>query len=189
MPRPPTTTRLCVESCLQLWIKRLAAGAGTVTWSTESTGSESAETEPLARLHYERAPAAVHIPAQVISLRPAPRSLALHHIPLLETTQPDNPAQQQWFLCTCNRRVAKLYLPPARDQFRCRHCYNLSYRSRQQWDGRVAYLARHPEELVRALASPSLSRQLLALQAALRQETQARAGETARTARTARTAG
>jgi len=165
MSRPPTTTRICVESCLQLWVKRLATGAGMITWSTGS-----AETEPLARLHYQRTPTAVHIPAQVISLRPALRSLTLHDIPLLETTQPDNPSRQQWFLCTCNRRVAKLYLPPARDQFRCRHCYNLSYRSRQQWDGRVAYLARHPEELVRALASPSLSRQLLALQAALRQE-------------------
>jgi hypothetical protein len=39
-----------------------------------------------------------------------------------------------WFRCPtdaggCNRRVGKLYLPPGRDQYLCRECYDLGYRS------------------------------------------------------------
>jgi hypothetical protein len=38
---------------------------------------------------------------------------------------------RHWFICpNCGRRVGKLYLPPQKEHFRCRHCYNLSYRSR-----------------------------------------------------------
>jgi hypothetical protein len=39
-----------------------------------------------------------------------------------------------WFVCPgvgCGRRIAKLYGPPGR-YFLCRHCYDLSYRSRQE---------------------------------------------------------
>jgi len=41
-----------------------------------------------------------------------------------------------WFICplvtnsqVCDRRVAKLYLPPGGKYFGCRHCYNLTYTS------------------------------------------------------------
>ena len=40
-----------------------------------------------------------------------------------------------WFICPmrgCGRRVSVLYLPPRGDYFACRHCYRLSYRSRQE---------------------------------------------------------
>lgn len=40
-----------------------------------------------------------------------------------------------WFLCPsrgCGRRVSVLYLPPQGEIFACRHCYRLSYRSRQE---------------------------------------------------------
>lgn len=43
-----------------------------------------------------------------------------------------------WFRCPlvvngipCKRRVGKLYLPPGAKYFGCRHCYDLSYRSKQ----------------------------------------------------------
>jgi len=39
-----------------------------------------------------------------------------------------------WFLCPavgCGRRVSVLYLPFLAEYFACRHCYRLSYRSRQ----------------------------------------------------------
>jgi len=39
-----------------------------------------------------------------------------------------------WFLCPaigCQRRVGCLYLPPCGKYFACRHCYHLSYESRQ----------------------------------------------------------
>ena len=55
-----------------------------------------------------------------------------------------------WFLCpgrNCGRRVAKLYLPAYADAkyYLCRHCYGLSYHSRQTWDKRAAFYAKHPE--------------------------------------------
>lgn len=45
--------------------------------------------------------------------------------------------QRHWFVCSvynhgryCGRRVAKLYLGAGSHYFACRHCYNLTYRSR-----------------------------------------------------------
>jgi len=38
-----------------------------------------------------------------------------------------------WFCCrTCNRRMGVLYLAPGDAYFRCRHCNNLSYNSRNR---------------------------------------------------------
>lgn len=40
-----------------------------------------------------------------------------------------------WFECPiqgCSRRVGCLYLPPGGKYFGCRHCYNLTYESRQE---------------------------------------------------------
>lgn len=44
-----------------------------------------------------------------------------------------------WFICPlttkghyCGRRVGKLYLPPGGMYYGCRHCYNLSYESRNE---------------------------------------------------------
>ena len=34
---------------------------------------------------------------------------------------------RSWFVCDCDRRVAKLYLPPKSKFFKCRHCYKLTY--------------------------------------------------------------
>ena len=48
-----------------------------------------------------------------------------------------------WFLCPargCGRRVWALYLAPGGEIFACRHCYRLSYRSRQEgYQDRVFY--------------------------------------------------
>ena len=66
-----------------------------------------------------------------------------------------------WFICPlsvngvyCGRRVAKLYLPPGAYYYGCRHCYNLSYESRNETRsgivrafGRVLKTQRHIEEL------------------------------------------
>jgi len=50
-----------------------------------------------------------------------------------------------WFVCPlsvngveCRKRVGKLYLPPRQKYFGCRHCYDLSYQSRQEYDKRIA---------------------------------------------------
>ena len=51
--------------------------------------------------------------------------------------------QRYWFICPavgCGRRVNVLYLPPRGEYFACRHCYRLSYRSRQEgYQDRVLY--------------------------------------------------
>jgi hypothetical protein len=55
-----------------------------------------------------------------------------------------------WFICPgmidgkrCGRRVRKLYLPPGRLYFGCRHCYDLAYMSSQNPETRVEM----PEEI------------------------------------------
>ena len=43
--------------------------------------------------------------------------------------------QRRWFICPnfhCQRRVAKLYIPPGRIEYLCRHCHDLSYAGRQR---------------------------------------------------------
>jgi hypothetical protein len=47
----------------------------------------------------------------------------------------------------CDRRVAKLYLPPGGRYFGCRECYRLTYRSAQEHDARVGALLKDPEAL------------------------------------------
>lgn len=40
-----------------------------------------------------------------------------------------------WFVCpmrSCGRRIAKLYFPPNKNGFLCRHCHNLTYQGRQE---------------------------------------------------------
>ena len=56
------------------------------------------------------------------------------------TTTPCNlGGVRYWFLCpiasgggSCGRRVGTLYLPPGAGYFGCRHCYDLSYASRNE---------------------------------------------------------
>jgi len=55
-----------------------------------------------------------------------------------------------WFICPlnrngvyCGRRVAKLYRAPRADYYGCRHCYDLSYESRNDSrHGRFAHMGR-----------------------------------------------
>lgn len=83
---------------------------------------------------------------------------------------------QPWFLCpgpSCGRRVAKLYLPiyeGGTPRFLCRHCHDLSYRSRQTWDKKSAYLWKHPEAVLATLQDPEArpAERLAALKAAVR---------------------
>jgi hypothetical protein len=57
----------------------------------------------------------------------------------LQTTVPHHGGLRWWFTCAlivngerCERRVQKLYLPPRGRHYGCRHCYQLSYESRNQ---------------------------------------------------------
>jgi len=57
----------------------------------------------------------------------------------LTTTACNFGGVRYWFICPlfrngvyCGRRVAKLYKAPGANYFGCRHCYNLSYESRNE---------------------------------------------------------
>ena len=79
--------------------------------------------------------------------------------------------KRPWFICPgrdCGRRVAKLYMPPSAKYYLCRHCHDLSYRSRQRWDKRVAFYRQHPElvaAMLRRGEKVPTSKLLLALKA------------------------
>jgi hypothetical protein len=82
--------------------------------------------------------------------------------------------ERPWFLCPgrgCGRRVAKLYMAPGvAKYYLCRHCHDLTYKSRQQWNKQVAALRKDPEaltELLRELnnGEPTLERSRLLLRA------------------------
>ena len=79
----------------------------------------------------------------------------------LTTTPCNYGGVRYWFICplsrngvACGRRVSKLYLVPGSNYFGCRHCYNLSYESRNesrlgrfgQW-GYILKVERQYEEL------------------------------------------
>lgn len=77
-----------------------------------------------------------------------------------------------WFKCPiffdgseCNRKVGKLYLPPGKRYYGCRHCHNLTYRSVQEHDKRVDFYRKNPEALLAALEAPyvKFSTMLLAM--------------------------
>jgi len=82
-----------------------------------------------------------------------------------------------WFICPaskngvpCWRRVVKLYLPPGAVYFVCRHCHGLTYRSCQEHDARVDWLAKNPLLLQQMLEGKdgSWSKRFLALKAAFK---------------------
>jgi len=57
----------------------------------------------------------------------------------LQTTRTNFNGERWWFTCplivrgvACNRRVAKVYLPPGARYFGCRTCHGLTYRSCQE---------------------------------------------------------
>ena len=79
---------------------------------------------------------------------------------------------RMWFICPlvkdgipCGRRVGKLYLPPGGKYFGCRTCYNLTYRSCQEHDGRVSALMKNPILILGKLQSKNAKDSLLALRA------------------------
>ena len=90
----------------------------------------------------------------------------------IESTTPNYGGSRWWFRCpliiggvACRRRCRVLYLRGR--YFGCRTCHDLSYRSTQQWNQRVADLARNPAGITAMLDADISTRMLLlALKAA-----------------------
>lgn len=92
-------------------------------------------------------------------------------VPLVRT-HPHLGGTRWWFICplrhngvACNRRVRKLYRVGR--YFGCRHCHNLTYRSRQEHDPRVSRLMKHPELISAMLNGRGGGNPLLAIKAGL----------------------
>jgi hypothetical protein len=65
-----------------------------------------------------------------------------------------HPRRPFYFLCPgsddapCQKRAGKLYLPPGEHFFRCRACYDLTYRSVKEHDKRLDAMTKMPAELL-----------------------------------------
>jgi hypothetical protein len=71
-----------------------------------------------------------------LSYRPRAGGVEVEYPVALQTTPVPGGKVRWWFVCpvsvdgrACRRRVGVLYLPPGREYFGCRHCYNLTYQS------------------------------------------------------------
>jgi hypothetical protein len=68
-----------------------------------------------------------------------------------------NHGERLWFSCpACNKRVRKLYLPPGQTVFRCRHCHNLTYQSRQKEPNIWRKGREETPKLLEVLANPRM---------------------------------
>lgn len=128
--------RLAVEDCRKLPMKiihsRILEGwrSGTVTWSQGG--------EPRGNISYRvtglDAPESVHL-IYTLTKHDTKEKKDFDYPVGLETTPLPWGGLRYWFTCPargCGRRVSVLYLPPQGEIFACRHCYRLSYRSRQE---------------------------------------------------------
>jgi hypothetical protein len=137
MGRAPWTTRQTVEDCLvemrTSWyhhdgVFRFAPGTSwTSTWwlnPTHCMGKLKLEITTSGRR-------GIYIPPQVFNFNGNSLMGDGQTIPF-SRTRPHFGGSRVWFICGCGRQSGKLYLPAGQTVFRCRLCYNLTYRSSQQ---------------------------------------------------------
>jgi hypothetical protein len=145
MGRQPWTSRLTVEQCLAYWDATALRVAGTfhaalgtkasISWKSDPEGT------PLGTLRFEvwtdrEGRRAIHVPPSSLNL-----DGKCAHSPgqtvRLAVTRPHFGGERFWFICECGKRVGRLYLPPKQTIFRCRVCYELTYRSAQEHNTRA----------------------------------------------------
>jgi hypothetical protein len=150
------TKKDTVEDCRILAVRDFdlapdSKGGGSLVW-------RNGAGEKVASIGYAwRTTGAAGVLVLIYTIRPGRDDARDFRYPVqLQITRPNFGGLRWWFTCPlitgghkCSRRVGKLYLPPGGLYFGCRHCYDLSYRSRQEWDSRVATLLRRytPDEI------------------------------------------
>lgn len=169
------TAKRRVEQCDDLdtaflrqegWLRPGTVSTGPVIWTHTPGGTASPITlttdlsdrdNPLARLSYTLSGEALNYPVELV------------------TTCPQFGGVRWWFLCPfrsgnepCGRRVRKLYLSGR--YFACRHCHDLTYKSRQEHDARVSRLMKNPALLQAVLDRRGPGSPLLAVKAAINLE-------------------
>ena len=131
-----------IEDCNSLDANQLNRGGclksgwcGTTTWSRNGVKTSSigmrASTNSLKLSYYSKQYGAVK---QFIIIERIPCRFG---------------GSRAYFRCECNKRVVKLYA--AGNHFRCRHCYHLSYSSKNesQWDRALRQRNKHRQRLSR----------------------------------------
>ncbi len=142
--RQPWTSRLTVEECLY-WDATAFRLAGVFDLAPDIKSSISWKSDPegvpLGTLRFETwtdraGRRAIHVPPQPLNL-----DGMYDHSPgqtvRLAVTRPHFGGERFWFICECGRQVGRLYLPPEEAIFRCRQCYELTYRSAQEHNTRA----------------------------------------------------
>ncbi len=148
------TKKKVVEQCLILDIFTIAQGiqiapgsTGTMSWSYDW---EVTRDEVRFKLESRS-------PDLVIVLKYALRDLkSIESVIRLQQTRPQLGGRRWWLTCPlitqqgpCDRRVAKLYLPPGEVHFGCRDCHELTYRSCQTSHKSENWMQRAKEFLLR----------------------------------------
>jgi len=144
--------RMVVESCLTLNVYELQKGqyrntlTGKIFWRRLSTGEE------LAAIEFSRdgRPDQITISYNAVvngTTIPIQEGLGI------TKTRTNFAGSRYWWLCPgCQRRCGVLYIPPGTYRFRCRKCYNLTYRSsnlsRNDASTFRRLMAQYPNELL-----------------------------------------
>lgn len=108
--------------------------SGSVVWTNSSTGEKNRISYAINKMsnvtHY------IILNYKVRSWGEEDWTNVEHEYPIV-STKCNFGGKRYWFICSvyssgiyCGRRVAKLYLGAGSNFFGCRHCYNLTYRSR-----------------------------------------------------------
>lgn len=139
-------SRTTVSECRTLSISELAAesdltpgAGGVVTWTRGETHQaslswlvvRSGEADTALRFFYSVTRPGSESPTTIDLLAP------------IEYTPCTFGGRRPWFRCPgdgCDERIGKLYLPPQAEEFRCRHCHDLTYESCQR-SGTIGYEA------------------------------------------------
>jgi hypothetical protein len=117
-----------VEECLDLSGCQLASmpPVGILRWNNSSISYAFVRDLSLLRLTYSTTESQTN------------QQQSRDYFIRVATTQPRFGGLRWWFICplivsgvVCNRHVGKLYMPPRGQYFGCRHCYRLTYASRQ----------------------------------------------------------
>jgi hypothetical protein len=161
MGRWSYSSRNTVEECRTIdifWLKRhgylYGYVSGVIEWNSVLSGKSSVGVVVSIDRQYKWK-SYLRLTYSITSDRADDKTDFDYTIPLVST--PCNYGGiRYWFICPleangrpCNRRVAKLFLPPGGRYFGCRHCYNLTYKCQKEHNKKVDFLLKNPALLDR----------------------------------------
>ncbi len=171
MGRKRWSTRNRVEDCAVslsvVWLHRLARlfdrAPGETVWLTLS---DPLSGEPMARIECRYTFSEPHGLVVLVRAEDAEgKALCYRNVLPMVTTVPHFGGERYWFRCDCGRRMGRLFLPEGKQEFLCRRCLDLTYRSVQRHDTTLYAMARDEVAIDRALSSKAPRMALRGLEA------------------------